>query len=171
MHGGFSINDEKGNFHEMKPLLINSNRKTRREEYFLIPDDKLKIGKNYLKFKIPCLDRGRFTSSYQYEETKEYFFAINLVRRLTPIELETTTFREKRTEKTESIDILKQNNSDIEITQNKVNLMCPYTRERVKVPIRGKYCKHFSCICLQTLIATHQSSRSWNCPLCDEKIN
>ena len=66
MHGGFSLNDEKVNFHEMKPLLINSNRKARREEYFTIPDDKLKIGKNYIKFKIPCLDRGRFTSSYQY---------------------------------------------------------------------------------------------------------
>jgi hypothetical protein len=49
--------------------------------------------------------------------------------------------------------------------------MCPYTRERVKIPIRGKYCMHFNCICLRTLIATHQATRSWNCPLCDEKLN
>ena len=30
MQGGFAINDEKSNFHEIKPLLINSNRKARR---------------------------------------------------------------------------------------------------------------------------------------------
>ena len=30
MQGGFSINDEKNNFHELKPLIVNSNRKSRR---------------------------------------------------------------------------------------------------------------------------------------------
>lgn len=49
--------------------------------------------------------------------------------------------------------------------------MCPYTRERIKVPVRGRYCKHFSCICLQTLIASHSRTRFWNCPLCDYKLN
>lgn len=49
--------------------------------------------------------------------------------------------------------------------------MCPYTRERIKVPVRGKYCQHFSCVCLQTLIATHSRNRYWNCPLCEFKIN
>jgi hypothetical protein len=91
---------------------------------------------------------------------------VNLVKRLTANELETKTFRERRTEQKASIDILRHNNSDIEITQNKVNLVCPFTRDRIKVPIRGKYCRHFSCICLQTLIITHQATRAWNCPLC-----
>lgn len=57
------------------------------------------------------------------------------------------------------------------MTQNKVCLVCPYTRERIKVPVRGRYCKHFSCICLQTLIVTHSSSRHWGCPICELKMN
>ena len=39
------------------------------------------------------------------------------------------------------------------------------------MPIRGRYCQHFSCICLQTLIASHSGSRTWSCPLCDNRIN
>lgn len=66
MQGGFYMNDDKASFHELKPLLYNSNRKHRREEYFMVPTDKLKIGKNFIKFKIPCLDRAKFTSKYQY---------------------------------------------------------------------------------------------------------
>jgi hypothetical protein len=66
MQGGFSLNDDKANFHDFKPLLTNSNRKARREEYFSIPEGKLKPGKNHLKFKIPCLDSQRFCASYQY---------------------------------------------------------------------------------------------------------
>ena len=83
MQGGFSINDEKMNFHEMKPLLINSNRKARREEYFTIPNDKLRVGKNFLRFKIPCLDKNKFTHNFQFEEKKEYFFALNLIKKYT----------------------------------------------------------------------------------------
>lgn len=113
MQGGFNINEEKINFHELKPLLINSNRKARREEFFTIPSDKLKIGKNCLKFLIPCLERGKFTSSYQFEEKKEYYFAIDLIKKLSPAELETLTFREHRTDQKSSLEILRQNNSDV----------------------------------------------------------
>ena len=87
MQGSFSLNDEKANFIDFKPLLSNSNRKKRKEEYFMVPDSQLRIGKNILKFKIPCLDKHKFIASYQYEEKKEYFFAINLVKKLTPNEL------------------------------------------------------------------------------------
>lgn len=97
--------------------------------------------------------------------------AVNSVIRLSPADLETQTFRERRVEKVESIKILKSNNADIEVVKNKVCLVCPYTRERIKVPVRGRYCKHFSCICLQTLIVTHAASRHWGCPICELKMN
>jgi hypothetical protein len=38
--------------------MANTNRKTRREEYFMISPSKLKIGLNKLTFKIPQLDKS-----------------------------------------------------------------------------------------------------------------
>ena len=66
--------------------------------------------------------------------------------------------------------MLTKESGDVQITQTKLCLICPYTKDRIKVPVRGKYCKHFNCICLETLIASHIKSRYWGCPICDSKI-
>jgi hypothetical protein len=68
-------------------LLYNSNRKHRREEYFTVPSDKLKAGRNFIRFKIPCLDKAKFTSKYQHEDKKVYYMAVNSVERMTPADL------------------------------------------------------------------------------------
>lgn len=87
MQGAFYINDEKNSICDLKPLLCNSNRKHRREEYFSVPSDKLKLGKNFIRFKIPCLDRAKFTSKYQHEDKKVYYMSVNSVQRLSPGDL------------------------------------------------------------------------------------
>lgn len=93
MQGAFYVNDEKNAVYELKPLLYNSNRKHRREEYFSIPSDRLKLGKNFVRFKIPCLDRAKFTAKYQHEDKKVYYMAVNSVQRLSQADLESQTFR------------------------------------------------------------------------------
>lgn len=59
----------------------------------------------------------------------------------------------------------------VEIVKEKLDLICPYTREKIKYPVRGRYCKHFGCACLQTIIAFHNMKRQWICPQCDGKVN
>lgn len=39
------------------------------------------------------------------------------------------------------------------------------------MPVRGKYCLHYSCVCLETMIAFHSRLRAWTCPLCEERVN
>lgn len=41
------------------------------------------------------------------------------------------------------------------------------------MPVRGKKCPHYTCLCLETLIQTRGSinTREWNCPICDNKVN
>lgn len=87
MTGCFFINAEKEPFYELKPLIVNSSRKGRKEEYIIIPKDNLKSGKNVLRFKIYCIDKERFINKYQYEEKGTYFFAINSINKLKPDEL------------------------------------------------------------------------------------
>ena len=55
----------------------------------------------------------------------------------------------------------------------KLNLECPYSKLRIKVPVRGKKCPHYTCLCLETLVQTRASmpSREWKCPICDNKVN
>ena len=87
-------------------------------------------------------------------------------------QLKSQVLEKRRLEVNDSIRFLNQlKNQDLEITQNKVNLMCPYTRERIKIPVRGKQCSHFTCFCLKSLVQTHSKTRFWNCPICECRAN
>lgn len=46
-------------------------------------------------------------------------------------------------------------------------------RSKIKIPVRGKLCRHYTCLCLETLIQTRVGigSREWLCPICSKKIN
>lgn len=46
-------------------------------------------------------------------------------------------------------------------------------KSRIKIPVRGKHCSHYTCICLETLIQTRigMNSREWVCPICSSPIN
>ena len=47
--------------------MLHSNRKVRKEEYIKLPNDRLKLGKNQIHFRIPKIDKGKFTARYKYE--------------------------------------------------------------------------------------------------------
>ena len=83
MQGSFYINDEQVPFHDLKPLMSNSNKKNRREEYIIIPKNSVRPGKNVLRFKIIKLDKQKFEFRFQYEEKGIYFLAINVIWKLT----------------------------------------------------------------------------------------
>lgn len=61
MQGLLYINNEKMPISELRPLKSNSNRKTRREEFLVIPHSLLRLGDNYLKFYIPLLDKKTYS--------------------------------------------------------------------------------------------------------------
>ena len=96
MQGQFYLNDDPEPFHDLKPLLINSNRKTRREEYFPVPQNRLKYGVNTVKFKIPCMDRVRMKEKFQYEEKKVYYLSVNVVVQLTENQIQTEVFEKRK---------------------------------------------------------------------------
>ena len=66
---------------------------------------------------------------------------------------------------------LKLKTGEVQFSDTKLNLICPYTMERIKVPVRGQHCPHYMCVCLQTLIMIHKKTRLWKCPICSERIN
>ncbi len=44
-----------------------------------MPSDKLRAGRNLIIFKIPCLDKQKFTQKFKFEDKKIYYMAINSV--------------------------------------------------------------------------------------------
>ena len=166
--------DLKEPIFELKPLLLNSNRKNRKEEALLLPGEKLKVGGNELVFYIPHLNAQTFKAKYQNEEKGVYFMGIYSINKLAKEELISKTLKTSSNEKKDFLKLLNElASSDIIVEKIKMSLECPYTRSRIKIPIRGRYCKHYTCVCLDTLIQTRVGigSRDWLCPICSLKIN
>lgn len=84
MQGEFFLNKDISDepVLDIKPLLKNSNRKHRKEEAFILPQEKLKVGKNVLIFFIPKLNQTLFESKYQADVRSVYFIAIYSIKKL-----------------------------------------------------------------------------------------
>jgi SUMO ligase MMS21 Smc5/6 complex component len=97
--------------------------------------------------------------------------SVNSINVLSKDSLINETFQKRRLEKQASLNLLSEVMGGVEIVKEKLDLICPYTKEKIKYPVRGRYCRHFGCACLETIIAFHNLKRQWICPQCDNKIN
>jgi hypothetical protein len=59
----------------------------------------------------------------------------------------------------------------LEMQDEIISLLDPYTRVRINKPIKGLQCEHRQCFDLETFLQNYQSSRNWNCPICNLKID
>ncbi|XP_078494940.1 zinc finger protein [Ciona intestinalis] len=48
----------------------------------------------------------------------------------------------------------------------KVSLRCPITYTRIKIPARGKDCKHIQCFDLESYLQMNSDNATWRCPIC-----
>ena len=127
-----------------------------------------------LVFYIPHLNSQLFKNKYQHEERGVYFIGIYSINKLSKEELISKTLKTSCNDKKDFLRLLNElASSDIIVEKIKMSLECPYMKSRIKIPIRGKYCKHYTCVCLDTLIQTRVGigSRDWLCPVCSLKIN
>ncbi|XP_068668398.1 E3 SUMO-protein ligase SIZ1-like [Aristolochia californica] len=58
--------------------------------------------------------------------------------------------------------------SDLEVVAESVtvNLRCPMSGSRMRIPGRFKPCIHMGCFDLETFVELNQRSRKWQCPIC-----
>ncbi|KAF8562378.1 hypothetical protein P879_08232 [Paragonimus westermani] len=50
-----------------------------------------------------------------------------------------------------------------------VQLLCPLSKCRIEVPVRGRACRHVQCYDATTYLIINERKPSWNCPVCDKK--
>lgn len=52
----------------------------------------------------------------------------------------------------------------------KISLKCLYSCTKIEIPIRGRFCKHFTCLDLKNTILMNCKIKKWTCPICNEHI-
>lgn len=57
-------------------------------------------------------------------------------------------------------------NPDIEQMSVTMSLKCPITMKRIKIPARGKECKHPQCFDLAAYFEINKDRSNWQCPIC-----
>ena len=67
---------------------------------------------------------------------------------------------------------LTDNDNDVQLetVELKVSLLCPLTKNRIKVPGRSIKCNHFQCFDLESFVKMNRNSKNpkWKCPICDQ---
>ena len=54
----------------------------------------------------------------------------------------------------------------IEQTAITVSLKCPITQQAIRLPARGRDCKHIQCFDLENFLTMNSRKESWSCPVC-----
>ena len=58
------------------------------------------------------------------------------------------------------------NEDAIEQTAITVSLKCPITQQAIRLPARGRDCKHIQCFDLENFLIMNSRKASWSCPVC-----
>ena len=63
------------------------------------------------------------------------------------------------------------NEDAIEQTAITVSLKCPITQQAIRLPARGRDCKHIQCFDLENFLIMNSRKASWSCPVCKYVTN
>ncbi|CAI6353469.1 unnamed protein product [Macrosiphum euphorbiae] len=63
-----------------------------------------------------------------------------------------------------------KNNDDMSVDSFIVSLKDPLTTQRMKVPARGKECKHLQCFDAKKFLQMNEQTQKWECPICKEQV-
>ena len=147
------------------PLATNVGLKKRKDPTVIINKPSIRFS-NVLKVwaDLPGYPKERFKITDSH-----HFIGIYKVKRLESIEL----FQQLKDhyaphELSDRLLKLTISDEDVSIEGESISLVCSLSSSRIEVPARGKYCKHYRCFDLLTLIKLNYSSpnRKWECPHC-----
>ncbi|KAL0725049.1 hypothetical protein Bca4012_039648 [Brassica carinata] len=61
--------------------------------------------------------------------------------------------------------------SDIIEGPSRVSLRCPISRSRIKLPVKGQFCKHLQCFDFWNYVNINMRNPSWRCPHCNQPVS
>ncbi|VDM34164.1 unnamed protein product [Hydatigera taeniaeformis] len=127
--------------------------------------------------------------SHDYSTFSYNFFAIYLVQKHSTKELcealRTHAYRSAQVVQKQIVDKLastvtscsvgsgggmveESDDDDLQIQNTlPVQLLCPLSKCRIKLPVRGQRCQHIQCYDADTYLLINERKPAWKCPVCD----
>ncbi|CDR95355.1 MIZ zinc finger domain containing protein, putative [Babesia bigemina] len=117
-------------------------------------------------------------SSTTYDDPVSFFLIVIMVSKRISVERIIETIKKRRTitvfeSKRRILEFLNTHFEDddvICVKNNRVELNCPLTLDRIELPTRGKLCKHIQCFDLSAYLQVMQNmstfNKRWKCPEC-----
>ena len=102
-----------------------------------------------------------------------YSFGLRMAEHYTNNAL-TSKIKERTLSKDASEEIVRstfKNGDDIQTLSLKVSLRCPLGQMRIKIPIRGKNCKHIQCFDANSYLSINRNNPRFKCPVCNQRTN
>ena len=56
------------------------------------------------------------------------------------------------------------------MTQQRLTLVCPLSRARIRIPARGAHCQHKTCFDLASFFKYSDQQGFWECPICNKPL-
>uniref|UniRef100_A0A5K3EJJ7 SP-RING-type domain-containing protein n=1 Tax=Mesocestoides corti TaxID=53468 RepID=A0A5K3EJJ7_MESCO len=128
----------------------------------------------------------KLTWTHEYSTFSYHFFAIYLVRKHSTKELcealRRHAYQHAPVTQKQIIDKLASNansslgeglveegdDDDLQIQNTlPVQLLCPLSKCRISLPVRGRKCQHIQCYDANTYLLINERKPAWKCPVCD----
>ena len=154
----------EGKIMELKPLAENSSLKKRKDDIKVIEKKLLKNNNAVVVYENPCYNKELRVGRYNH------FVLVCLVKAYTNRELfHKITTSEKYLLRREDREP-EARGGDVEMDKVYVDLKCPLSFQKIRMPVRGRECAHDACVDLESMILLNKSAnRHWRCPICRKK--
>lgn len=160
---------------ESNPLALNSCLKKRKDEKITIKQ-YLKAESNEIKFTIKDCTNEEEAKSLRIDKKAEFLVGVYIIRKLTTKNLVSSIKEQSGKNEDECKKFLQEyfskeltnHTNDIYLDQMKINLLDPIDFQMIQTPVRGRFCRHYSCFSLETFVTIIKDSnpRKWRCPIC-----
>jgi hypothetical protein len=125
----------------------------------------------HLKMNKTVLSRNALIIYWDDVFGRDYAIKIDLVRKVTAND----SVEKLKVSRVKSIESTKkmirekfEGDSDVSTTALTASLICPLSRERIRVPCRASTCQHIQCLDALSYIKMNEVRAKWMCPVCNK---